>query len=112
MPLGLQEHKVSTSGQPSEPESSPSFGQDTFCQSKADRLNPNCLDSSTHHHFAEVRGAGGALLEQSCPRSLMFSSSYKCYTRTGVPKAPSGLAPKRAQDSTAAQLPSSPWGLQ
>lgn len=55
MPLGLQEHKVSTSGQPSEPESSPSFGQDTFCQSKADRLNPNCPDSSTHHHFAEEK---------------------------------------------------------
>ncbi|XP_019517403.1 PREDICTED: chitotriosidase-1-like, partial [Hipposideros armiger] len=75
MPLGPQEPEVTTPAQPSEPESGPSPGQDTFCQGKADGLYPNPQDRSSYYSCA-----GGRQFQQSCPNSLVFSSSCKCCT--------------------------------
>ncbi|XP_054441527.1 chitotriosidase-1 [Pteronotus mesoamericanus] len=75
MPLGPPQPEVPTRSQPSEPEHGPSLGQDTFCQGKADGLYPNPWDRSSYYNCA-----GGRLFQQSCPKSLVFSSYCKCCT--------------------------------
>nr|XP_019591024.1 PREDICTED: chitotriosidase-1 [Rhinolophus sinicus] len=74
-PLDPPPAEVPTPGQPSRPEGGPSLGQDTFCQGRADGLYPNPQDRSSYHSCA-----GGRLFQQSCPQSLVFSSSCKCCT--------------------------------
>ncbi|XP_047609876.1 chitotriosidase-1 isoform X2 [Phacochoerus africanus] len=75
MPLGPPEPEVPAPDQPSEAEHGSSFGQDIFCQGKANGLYPNPLDRSRYYSCAE-----GRLFQQSCPKSLVFSSSCKCCT--------------------------------
>uniref|UniRef100_A0A8D1NLB3 chitinase n=1 Tax=Sus scrofa TaxID=9823 RepID=A0A8D1NLB3_PIG len=75
MPLGPPEPEVPAPDQPSEAEHGSSFGQDIFCQGKANGLYPNPLDRSRYFSCAE-----GRLFQQSCPKSLVFSSSCKCCT--------------------------------
>ncbi|XP_074176115.1 chitotriosidase-1 [Rhinolophus sinicus] len=74
-PLDPPPAEVPTPGQPSRPDGGPSLGQDTFCQGRADGLYPNPQDRSSYHSCA-----GGRLFQQSCPQSLVFSSSCKCCT--------------------------------
>ncbi|XP_019287626.2 chitotriosidase-1 isoform X1 [Panthera pardus] len=73
LPLGLPGPEVPAPDQPSEPERVPSLEQDTFCRGKADGLYPNPGDQSSYYSCA-----GGRLFQQSCPASLVFSSSCKC----------------------------------
>lgn len=80
--------EVPTPGQPSGPKSGPSLGPDTLCQGRGKDLLPNPTDRSSY-----LSCAGGRLFQQSCP-SLVFSSSYKCCTWSGVPKAPSATVPR------------------
>ena len=75
LPLGPPGPEVPTPDQPSEPERGPSLEQDTFCRGKADGLYPNPGDQSSYYSCA-----GGRLFQQSCPVSLVFSSSCKCCT--------------------------------
>nr|XP_006218557.1 chitotriosidase-1 isoform X5 [Vicugna pacos] len=75
VPLGPPEPEAPAPGQPSEPEHDSSLGQDAFCQGKADGLYPNPLDRSSYFTCSR-----GWLFQQSCPRSLVFSSSCKCCT--------------------------------
>lgn len=83
-PHPTPETEVPIPGQASTPQCGPRLGQDTLCQGKADRLYPNAQDRSSYHSWT-----GGWLFLQSCLRSLVFSSSYKCCIQTRVPKAPS-----------------------
>ncbi|XP_027976052.1 chitotriosidase-1 isoform X2 [Eumetopias jubatus] len=75
MPLGTPEPEVPTPPRPSEPEHGPSLEQGTFCQGKADGLYPNPRDQSSYYSCV-----AGRLFQQSCPQSLVFSSSCKCCT--------------------------------
>ncbi|XP_004392846.1 PREDICTED: chitotriosidase-1 isoform X3 [Odobenus rosmarus divergens] len=75
MPLGTPELEVPTPPRPSEPEHGPSLEQGTFCQGKADGLYPNPRDQSSYYSCV-----AGRLFQQSCPQSLVFSSSCKCCT--------------------------------
>nr|XP_035935462.1 chitotriosidase-1 isoform X1 [Halichoerus grypus] len=75
MPLGTPEPEVPTPRRPSEPERGPSLEQDTFCQGKANGLYPNPRDQTSYYSCV-----AGRLFQQSCPRSLVFSSSCKCCT--------------------------------
>nr|XP_025711121.1 chitotriosidase-1 isoform X3 [Callorhinus ursinus] len=75
MPLGTPEPEVPTPPRPSEPEHGPSLEQGTFCQGKADGLYPNPWDQSSYYSCV-----AGRLFQQSCPQSLVFSSSCKCCT--------------------------------
>uniref|UniRef100_A0A671EIT1 Chitotriosidase-1 n=1 Tax=Rhinolophus ferrumequinum TaxID=59479 RepID=A0A671EIT1_RHIFE len=74
-PLGPPKTEAPTLGHPSRPEGGPSLGQDTFCQGRADGLYPNPQDRSSYYSCA-----GGRLFQQSCPQSLVFSSSCNCCT--------------------------------
>ncbi|XP_064333115.1 chitotriosidase-1 isoform X2 [Camelus dromedarius] len=75
VPLGPPEPEAPAPGQPSEPEHDSSLGQDAFCQGKADGLYPNPLDRTSYFTCSR-----GWLFQQSCPRSLVFSTSCKCCT--------------------------------
>ncbi|XP_075398262.1 chitotriosidase-1 [Tenrec ecaudatus] len=75
VPSGPTEPDVPTPEHPSEPESGPSPGEDTFCRGRADGLYPNPGDRSSFYSCA-----GGRLFQQSCPAGLVFSSSCQCCT--------------------------------
>lgn len=82
MPLSHLEPEVPTPGQPSELGSSSSLGQIALCQVHCDRLYFKHLDMSSYHICTKYW-----LFQQSCLRSLVFSSFCKCYTWKWSPKS-------------------------